>query len=72
MKTLIGMEVITMIENCENCKNESVTKKVVVAPKVDPRMGKIYMVCLLCSEVLKLKFDNRSDRQVIVTDIMVR
>ena len=58
-------------ENCENCKTEPVTKKVVVAPKVDPRMGKIYMVCFLCSEVLKLKFDNRSDRQVIITDIVV-
>lgn len=58
--------------DCDNCKTEPATRKVVVAPKVDPRMGKIYMVCLLCSEVLKLKFDNRSDRQVIVTDIMVR
>lgn len=56
-------------EKCSQCKEHVATKKVRVEPKVDPRLGVTYLSCDDCAKFLLVKYDNRSDRQVIMKDI---
>lgn len=56
-------------EKCSQCNEHVATKKVRVEPKVDPRLGVTYLSCDDCTKLLVARYDNRSDRQVIITGI---
>jgi hypothetical protein len=56
-------------EKCSRCKTQVATKKIRIEPKADPRLGVTYFSCDDCTKPLVIRYDNRSDRQVIITGI---